>query len=203
MYSCTPDSYDVPCCTALFIQLRLNNVPNCKTYSVTNSLQRIDNIVTTLAQNIVRRCEDCQFNSTFLSDSQLRCFDESPQIVTFRTQLSGTTQTSTVELVSYIELWISDSEGVVVEGVFLGFQTTCSLVINSLDAVECPGGSTDANDNLGGIVGGVMVAVLLFILVVLAIVTLIVFIKKQRTLARSQDGNRLVEKELMFKLMYQ
>ena len=141
---------------------------------------------------------DCQFNSTFLFNSQLRCFDESPQIVTFRTQLSQTLQTSTMELVSYIEQCISDSEGVVVEGVFLGFQTTCSLVINSLDAVECPGGSTDANDNLGVIVGGVMAAILMFVFVGLVVLTLIVFIKKQRTLARSQAGNKLVEKKLMF-----
>ena len=95
-----------------------------------------------------------------------------------------------MELVSYIEQWIGDSEGVVVEGVFLGFQTTCSVVINSLDEVECLGDSTDANDNSGGIVGGVIAAVLLFILVVVAIVTLIVFIKKQRTTQRSQAGNK-------------
>ena len=74
---------------------------------------------------------------------------------------------------------------------FLGFQTTCSLVINSLDAVECPGGSTDANDNLGEIVGGVMAAVLLFILVGVAIViSLIVFIKKQHAMPRRQTGNK-------------
>ena len=144
-----------------------------------------------MAQNVARLCR-CEFNSTLrlLSNSHLQCFDESPQIVTFRSQLSETSQTSTVELVSYIELWISDSEGVAVDGVFLGFQTTCALVIYSLDAVECPGGSTDANDNLGGIVGGVMAAVLLFILVGVAIVTLIVFIKKQRTTQRSQAGNK-------------
>ena len=141
-----------------------------------------------MAQNVARLCR-CEFNSTLLSKSHLQCFDESPQIVTFCTQLSQTTQTSTVELVSYIELWISDSEGVAVDGVFLGFQTTCSLVINSLDVDECPG-FTDANDSLGGIVGRVMAAVLLFILVGVAIVTLIVFIKKQRTTQRSQAGNK-------------
>ena len=130
-----------------------------------------------MAQNVVSLCR-CEFISTLLSNSHLQCFDESPQIVSFRTQLSPTRQTSTVELVSYIELWISDNEGMAVDGVFLGFQTTCSLVINSLDAVECPGGSTPHNDNLGEIVGGVMAAVLLFILVGVAIVTLIVFIKK-------------------------
>ena len=95
-----------------------------------------------------------------------------------------------MEVVSYIEVWISDSEGVAVNGVFLGFQTTCSLVINSLGAVECPGGPTPQNDNLGEIVGGVVAAVLLFILVGVAIVTLIVFIKKQRTTQRSQAGNK-------------
>ena len=175
--------------SALLIQLQLTNIPSCKEYSVSNSLQKIEDIENTMAQNVARLCR-CEFNSTLLSNSHLQCFDESPQIVTFRSQLSETTQTSTVEVVSYIEVWISDSEGVAVDGVFLGFQTTCSLVINSLDAVECPGGSTPQNDNLGGVVGGVMVAVLLFILVVVAIVTLIVFIKKQRTTQRSQAGNK-------------
>ena len=173
----------------MFIQLQLTNIPSCKEYSVSNSRQKIEDIENTMAQNVARLCR-CEFNSAFLSNSQLRCFEESPQIVTFRSQLSETSQTSTVELVSYIELWISDSEGVAVDGVFLGFQTTCSLVINSLDAIECPGGSTDANDNLVAIVGGVMAAVLLFILVGVAIVTLTVFIKKQRTTQRSQAGNK-------------
>ena len=156
---------------------------------MSNSHQKIEDIGNAIAQNVARLCR-CEFNSTLLLNSHLRCFDESPQIVTFRSQLSETSQTSTVELVTYIEQWIGDSEGVIVEGVFLGFQTTCSPVINSLDAVECPGGSTDANDNLGGIVGGVMAAVLLFILVGVAIVTLIVFIKKQHTTQRSQAGNK-------------
>ena len=147
-----------------------------------------------MAQNVARLCR-CEFNSAFLSNSQLRCFEESPQIVTFRSQLSETSQTSTVELVSYIELWISDSEGVAVDGVFLGFQTTCSLVINSLDAVEC---STPQNDNLVAIVGGVMAAVLLFILVGVAIVTLTVFIKKQRTIYTKKPSWQQVSGEETF-----
>ena len=170
----------------MFIQLQLTNIPSCKEFIVANSRQKIEDIENTMAQNVARLCR-CEFNSTFLLNSHLRCFDESPQIVTFRSQLSETSQTSTVELVSHIELWISDSESVAVDGVFLGFQTTCSLVINSLDGVECPG---DANDNLGENFGGVMAAVLLFILVVVAIVILIVFIKKQRTTQRSQAGNK-------------
>ena len=140
-----------------------------------------------MAQNVASLCR-CEFNSTLLSNSHLLCFEETPQIVTFRSQLSETSQTSTVELVTYIKLWTSESEGVAVDGVFLGFQTICFLVINSLDAVEC---STQYSliVNLGT-VGGVVAAVLLFILVGVAIVTLIVFIKKQRTTQRSQAGNK-------------
>ena len=177
--------YFCHCSSALFIQLRLTNILSCKEYSLSNSHQKIEDIGNAIAQNVASLCH-CEFNSTLLLNSHLRCFDESPQIVTFRTQLSETSQTSTVEMVSYIQQWISDSEGVVVVGVFLGFQTTCSLVINSLDAVDCP----DANDNLGGIVGGVMAAVLLFILVGVVIVTLIVFIKKQRAVQRNQADNK-------------
>ena len=68
-----------------------------------------------MTQNIAQLCR-CEFNSTLLLNSHLRCFDESPQIVTFRSQLSETSQTSTVELVSYIEQWIGDTEGVIVDG---------------------------------------------------------------------------------------
>ena len=181
--------YFCHCSSALFIQLRLTNILSCMEYSLSNSHQKIEDIGNAIAQNVASLCR-CEFNSTLLLNSHLRCFDDSPKIITFRSQLSETSQTSTVELVSYIEQWIGDSEGVIVEGVFLGFQTICSLVINSLDAVECPGGSTAQNDNLGGIVGGVMAVVLLFILVGVAIVTLIVFIKKQRTTQRSQAGNK-------------
>ena len=178
--------------SALFIQLRLTNIISCKEYSLSNSRQKIEDIGNAIAQNVAAQLCHCEFNSTVLLNtfSHLRCFDESPEIVTFRTQLSQTTQTSTVELVSYIEQWIGDSEGVAVDGVFLGFQTTCSLVINSLDEVQCPGGYTAQNDKQGGIVGEVIAAVLLFILVGVAIVALIVFIKKQCATQRNQAGNR-------------
>ena len=174
----------------MFIQLRLTNIPNCKEYSVSDSLQKIGDIENAMAQNVARLCR-CEFNSTLLSNSQLRCFDDSPQVFTFRSQLSETSQTSTTELVSYIEQWIGDKD-VVVLGVSHGFQTTCSLVINSLDAVECPGASTTQNDilKLGGIAGGGAAAVLLFTLLVVAIVLLVVLIKKQRARPRNRSDNK-------------
>ena len=171
----------------MFIQLRLTNIPSCKAYSVSNSRQKVNDIENALAHNVAGLC-GCEFNSTLLSNSQLRCFDESPQVVIFRSQLSETSQTSTTELVSYIEQWIGNSEGVIVDAVFLGFETKCSLVINSLDAVECPGPSPQ-NGCLGGIVGGVVAAVLLFTLVVVAMVILIVFLYKQRAKPRGQVCN--------------
>ena len=87
--------------TVIPIQLRLTKISDCLEYSQSNSKQKVDDITNRLVQEVVGQCQ-CQFDSRYITDSGLRCFDESPQHITYRAVLSETNQTSTVELGSYI-----------------------------------------------------------------------------------------------------
>lgn len=65
-------------------------------------------------------------------------YKDSPQHVTYRAILSKTNNTSSVELVSYIEQWITATQSIVVESVELNINTTCPLVIRDFSSPECP-----------------------------------------------------------------
>ena len=170
----------------LTIQIRLSNIPSCKEYSFSSTQLKIHSINSQLTNNIVSRCS-CNFSLSHLSNSILRCFDESPQVVTFRTQLLGTTQTSTStsEVVSYIEQWIESTVGLAVDGLYLTFEKSCPLVIRRLDSAECPitQDTTLESDNIEGIiVGGVLGGVvIIFMAVAVAIVTICFHVRKKKS----------------------
>ena len=115
----------------------------------------------------------------------------SPGIVIFRSQLSETNEASTTELVSYIEQWIDNSEGLIVDGAFLSFERTCPLVVPSIDSIECPSGPDMQSADLGGIAGGIIGAILLVTILLVAIGVIILIsrkLKKQRTRCEGQSS---------------
>ena len=95
-------------------------------------------MMTRLMTNVGQICS-CSLDSNALINSRLRCFDESINIVTFRTQLTGSSETSTSELISALETWIDSDNSFLANGVSLTFNTTCPLVISGFDSEECPG----------------------------------------------------------------
>ena len=112
------------------------------------------------------------------------CFKESPTTVTFRTQLSRTTQTSSSELVSYIEQWVESTKGLVVSGLYLVVVKDCPLVIESFDSSVCQGTEeTPHDDHTGGLVGGIvggLVAILIVVAVTIVVLCLVFKYKSKR-----------------------
>ena len=118
--------------------------------------------------NIEQICS-CQIDSSNFLNGQLRCYAESPQIVTFRAQLFGTTEIITSDLLSNIEEWIGSSQQFVLDGVQLTLNTTCPVRLASFEEDECPGvPATPATDPIaspngssGTLIASVVLGVLL------------------------------------------
>ena len=195
------DNLNVRLCTiclitspvALFIQLLLSGIHNCPEYIQNNANGIINDVITGLSAAIESYC-GCGFNREHISKSFVQCFSESPQQITFRAQLNQTSQSSIVELVSYIEQWITTPGSLVVQGSLLQLNSTCPLVIaDQFVASECPLPLTmvqpttettappvnSQSDNIGAIVGGV-VALVLGLAFIIAVVIIVYHVLKLR-----------------------
>ena len=135
--------------------------------------------------NIEQTCS-CQIDSSNFLNSQFRCFAESQQIVTFRTQLLGTTAIGTRDLLSEIEMWTGSPQQFVLGGVQLTLNTTCPLLLASFEEDECPGVPTSATDPLAsptGLSGTLIASVILGVLLLTSLVCnvlLIAFVTMSR-----------------------
>ena len=154
-------------------------------------------ITAILVEAIKSLCE-CTFESTFISNAFLTCFDEnSSQYVTLRAVLTETNQTSIVELVSYIKQWSAASPILIVQNIQLHINTTCPVAITYSNVPECPeaidehvtsspvtlppinsnAGSQDNNVIVIGVIAGVL-GVIVFIAAVISITMLAAHCRK-------------------------
>ena len=176
---------------ALFVQLLLSGIHNCPEYIQNNANGIINDVTTELTKAIQGLC-GCGFNHDHISNSFVQCFSESPQQITFRAKLNQTSQSSTVDLVLYIEQWITNLGSLVVQGTLLQLNSTCPLVIaDQFVASECPLPLTmvqpttettappvnSQSDNTGAIVGGV-VALVLGLALIIAVVIIVYHVLK-------------------------
>ena len=188
--SCTCVHYNS---TELNIQLRFNGILSCREYTLLNPIQKLEDISAGLARGIDSEpfC-DCGFNTSFISNAFLKCFNEnSPQHVTYRAVLSETESATTIQLVTYIEQWIGAVQSLVVQGVSIGINNTCPVVIVDLNSLECPEvttppSRTETTDSFSGVnkalIGGMIAGLLVLLAVVAAVIVItVVVVRHHRT----------------------
>lgn len=132
--------------------------------------------MTRLITNVASICS-CSLDSDDLLNSQLQCFDESANTVTFRTQLTGTNEASTSELVSALEEWTSLDDSFLVDGVRLSFNTTCPLLVSNFNTEECPNTVATAGPLTEGPISiTLIVSVILGVLLLVSLVLNVILI---------------------------
>ena len=89
-----------------------------------------------MVQNTERLCQ-CGFNAENITDSAFRCFQSSEHQVTFQARLHGTANVTSIQLIEYIQQWISTEIHVVVQGVRLDIDM-CPVAITSFQDPHCP-----------------------------------------------------------------
>ena len=139
------------------------------------------------------------------------CFNEdSPQHVTYRAVLRETSQISAVQLVSYIEQWTVDSQRFVVQGVSLGINTTCPLVIADVNGPECPRAidvrSTSPPyidplpSDIGSIIGGVVAGVFVLVVIVAAVIVIVLLVVRHRRVGSKDVQNNKTKLVFLLRL---
>ena len=85
-------------------------------------------------------CPQCNVASSDLIEPFLVCFPQSVHQVTFRAQLKDRSQATAREIVTYIEEWITSSNGarLTAYGIRLNLNNTCVILLSTIDDPECP-----------------------------------------------------------------
>ena len=89
-----------------------------------------------MVQNTERLCQ-CGFNAENITDSAFQCFQSLGKQVTFQARLHGTANVTSIQLIEYIQQWISTEIHVVVQGVRVDIDT-CPVAITSFQDPHCP-----------------------------------------------------------------
>ena len=128
-----------------------------------------DVIVQAITDNVVQRC-DCVFTKDHISEQGFQCFPSSPQAVTYRARLRGTSDATVEDLLQYLEDWIQEGATISVKLQRVSVDSTCDVGINSFTESECGVGS---GSDITGAITGAVVGVLLVLVIIAAVIVLI------------------------------
>ena len=119
----------------------------------------------------------CQITNDTIDEESLACSEASPNSVSYRARLSGTSERDSASFISLIEDWVSTGPTIRVRGVLMWMGEECSTAISDLSEGVCS--SSEAQTSTGAIVGGVT-AVVVVLVVVVAVAVIIVLIMRHR-----------------------
>jgi hypothetical protein len=94
-----------------------------------------------IANGVNQRCPPCELEHTNITNGEFQCFPGSPNQVTFRAKVHDRAQAIAREIITHIEQWITSSDVVTlpVHHARLKINSTCVVLLASLDDPECPG----------------------------------------------------------------
>ena len=125
----------------------------------------------------------CEVTTDSIDEESFACSEESPNYVTYRARLSGTTEQDSASLISLIEDWVATGPTIRVGGELLKVDKDCSPAISNFTDEECSsvGTTVSPSDITLAIVGGVVVFVVLVTCsVVMVVICLNVFSTKKK-----------------------
>ena len=118
----------------------------------------------------------CQITTDSIDEESFACSAASPNSVTYRARLSGTSERDSAFLISLIEDWVSTGPTIHVRGMLIWVGEECSTAISDLSGVCSNSG---AQTSTGAVVGGVT-AVVVVLVVAVAVVVIIALILRHR-----------------------
>ena len=132
-------------------------------------------------------CPQCGFTRDNIEEGGFRCLGPDEDHATFRATLRGTVGVNSSQLISYVEEWVQSSPSVLVQGLWLDVDKSCSVEIASLQDPGCqfseePSGSSSSggSDNTGVVVGGAVAFAIVVVIVIAAIIIVALVLKNRR-----------------------
>ena len=171
----------------LHVQLRLIISSNCGAYTQSETAIKTSDITNEFSHGVDELCQ-CGFNTSLISRPFIRCFENSPNHVTYRAVLSSS---KILTILSFIDRWSKETPSIIVQSAGLRINSTCPVIIANPDSPECPEDLTNRTliitvntDNTPllsvGAVIGIVIGSLALIVALLVIVILLVALRCQR-----------------------
>ena len=156
-----------------------------------------------IANNVINELQQlCQCNlaANVINNGGFICFMQSPQYVTYRAKIQGTTNVAALELISYIEQWVTSGAILNVRAQFLNLQPFCTVPIISADEDECeipsqstselPTISTSTNGSSGyntTVIAIIIAVVCIVIIISTTLIIAIVFVRLRPNVSQKKD----------------
>ncbi len=184
---------------ALHIQLRLVIGSNCGAYTQSETAAKTSDITNEFSQGVDELCR-CGFNTSLISRPFIRCFETSPNHVTYRAVLSSSETISALLLFSFIDRWNKETPSIIVQSAGLHINSTCPVIIANPNSPECPEDLTNRTlmmtldtDNTpllsAGAIFGIVIGLVVLIVVLLVVVILLVALMYQRYKSKTSSIN--------------
>ena len=139
-----------------------------------------------IVPNVEQRC-NCGFSRDNITSSAFQCFPDSPQAVTYRAVLHGTSGASSSQILKHIEQWISEGATVSIQSVIYNVDQNCVLAISSNHDNECKMADEattfvikSENNLTGGVIGGTLAVVLIMTLIIATSMMVVLFVKRRK-----------------------
>ncbi len=75
--------------------------------------------------------------NTAITNGGFQCFANSPELVTYRAQVQGTSEVAALEFVQILQQWVSSGPSINIKAQILNVMSSCSVLIASLSEPEC------------------------------------------------------------------
>ena len=137
--------------------------------------QKLSDISAAIIKVLMVSCTEC--SSEIIDSEFFFCYPESPSFVTYRARLEGTWETDSDFLISLIEDWVrGGGAGIIVTGMLMTVDSTCSVAISSLNEHECSQPTaapavSDATSTIA-IIAGMATTVVILVAIIIAIILL-------------------------------
>ncbi len=175
---------------ALHIQLRLLVSSNCGAYTQSETAAKTSDITNEFSQGVDELCQ-CGFNTSLISRPFIRCFETSPNHVTYRAVLSSSETISALLLFSFIDRWNKETPSIIVQSAGLRINSTCPVIIANPNSPECPEDltnrtlimilNTDSTPLLSaGAIIGIVIGLVALIVALVVVVILLVALRYRR-----------------------
>ena len=157
-------------------------------------LQKSKDIVSGLKALLFNFCSCISLQDNLFSNGGFQCFEESPQHVTFRAQLHGTSTASAMELAAQYEKLLAGGIVLNVEAQLINVDSNCPVVIESLNESECSNTFTTSLTSETATSGTLilyivisMPVIVILIILIIIIVIIAVVLKRKRESGNQKD----------------
>lgn len=146
------------------------------------------------------QCQCSLDMNSVITSGGFRCFTDSPEVVTYRAQLHGTSEVAALDLLDILEEWLTTRPSINVKAQFLNVHISCPVSIASLNEAECDVSSVAATGSPTTVIvstpGGLDMTIIIIIIAVVCAIVIVTIVVLSLVLFFSLRARRTPRKRM-------